>query len=507
MPQVQRIDPIMLPNEKESVAAYCRVSTNSADQLNSYNSQIAYYTKLINENPDWELYDIYADAGITGTSIEKRDEFQRMLADCREGKIKRVLVKSVSRFARNTTELLETTRKLNDLGVVVIFEEQGFDTSQVLGEMQLALFAMAAQEESFSISKNMRWSYQKRMQNGTFACCLPPVGYDLKNGTLTENHDAGIVKEIFKRYNSGEGMTKIAAYLNEQYPDGKSWGRTAISKVLRNEKYIGDSLLQKGFTSDTLPFVRKENKGERPQYYVEGTHTGIIDKRCFESSSTLRERRLHEKSKGKEHLFTHRLLCANCGHHMRQVTSNGKSYWLCAGRAGQVTDCDYFRLAEDSIIIASLNMMTKIFLNHDNIILPTIAHLREIEYTQSGSDTKLSELDLSLAAINDRSLTLQKLNTKGFISPEEYRFQSEALAAQRKRITAERNKKLNGLQSHSAIEKLEELQAILSSWPGLPTEFDIDQFDEVIEKIIPTADNKLTFRLHCGLELTEEIPS
>lgn len=151
MPQVQRIDPIMLPNEKESVAAYCRVSTNSADQLNSYNSQIAYYTKLINENPDWELYDIYADAGITGTSIEKRDEFQRMLADCREGKIKRVLVKSVSRFARNTTELLETTRKLNDLGVVVIFEEQGFDTSQVLGEMQLALFAMAAQEESFSV--------------------------------------------------------------------------------------------------------------------------------------------------------------------------------------------------------------------------------------------------------------------------------------------------------------------------------------------------------------------
>ena len=131
----------------------------------------------------------------------------------------------------------------------------------------------------------------------------------------------------------------------------------------------------------------------------------------------------------------------------------------------------------------------------------------EVEYSQNTTDTKLSELDLSLAALNDKSLTLQKLNTKGFISPEEYRLQSEALAAQRKRITAERNKKLHGLQSHSAIEKLEELQAILSSWPGVPTEFDIDQFDEVIEKIIPTADNKLTFRLHCGLELTEEIPS
>lgn len=142
MPQVQRIDPIVLPSEKETVAAYCRVSTNSEDQTNSYNTQIAYYTKRISENPDWELVDIYADRGISGTSMAKRDEFNRMLADCREGKIKRVLVKSVSRFARNTTELLQTTRELKDLGVVVVFEEQGYDTSQVLGEMQLAMYAI-----------------------------------------------------------------------------------------------------------------------------------------------------------------------------------------------------------------------------------------------------------------------------------------------------------------------------------------------------------------------------
>lgn len=126
MPQVQRIDPIVLPSEKETVAAYCRVSTNSEDQANSYNTQIAYYTKRISENPDWELVDIYADRGISGTSMAKRDEFNRMLADCRVGKIKRVLVKSVSRFARNTTELLQTTRELKDLGVVVVFEEQGY---------------------------------------------------------------------------------------------------------------------------------------------------------------------------------------------------------------------------------------------------------------------------------------------------------------------------------------------------------------------------------------------
>lgn len=153
--QVQRIDPIIVQNEKETVAAYCRVSTDSKDQLNSYQTQVAHYIDLITKNPEWELADIYADAGITGTSIEKRDEFKRMLADCRAGKIKRVLVKSVSRFARNTLELLETTRELRELGVVVVFEEQGIDTSQMLGEMQLTMFALAAQEESTSISKNM----------------------------------------------------------------------------------------------------------------------------------------------------------------------------------------------------------------------------------------------------------------------------------------------------------------------------------------------------------------
>lgn len=163
-------------------------------QLNSYHSQIAYYTKLINDNPDWELYDLYADAGITGTSIDKRDEFKRMLADCREGKIQRVLVKSVSRFARNTTELLETTRELKDLGVVVVFEEQGFDTSQVLGEMQLTMYAMAAQEESRSISENMRWSNKKRMASGTFITTHTPLGFDKQNGKLIKNHESEIVK-------------------------------------------------------------------------------------------------------------------------------------------------------------------------------------------------------------------------------------------------------------------------------------------------------------------------
>jgi len=180
---------------------------------------------------------------------------------------------------------------------------------------------------------------------------------------------------------------------------------------------------------------------------------------------------------------------------------------MCPNRVNGVSKCISLRYPEFKLILTSLIFLTKIYFAKDSVIPAALALMREIEYTQSSPDTKLFELNQSLAALNDKSLTLQKLSTKGFISPDEFRLQSEALAAQRQKLSAERNKKLHGLQSHSAIEKLEELQAILSSWPGVPTEFDIDQFDEVVEKIIPTADNKLTFRLHCGLELTEDIPS
>ena len=185
MAQVQVIQPYQPQSDVlEKVAAYCRVSTDSKDQLNSYRTQIGYYTNFIAQHPGWELVDIYADEGITGTSLEKRDEFKRMLQDCRAGKISRILVKSVSRFARNTLELIETTRELKDLGVVVVFEEQGIDTAQMLGEMQLTLLAMAAQEESTSISKNMRWSIQKRMDAGTYLGNTAPYGYRLEDGQL-----------------------------------------------------------------------------------------------------------------------------------------------------------------------------------------------------------------------------------------------------------------------------------------------------------------------------------
>ena len=166
------------------VAAYCRVSSDSADQLNSFAAQNAYYTALINGNPDWELVDIYADRGITGTSADKREDFQRLLADCKRGRIDKILVKSISRFARNTKDCLKATRELKEIGVGVCFEEQNIDSSRVSGEMMTAIFAALAQKESESISQNMRMSYHRRMESGTLTPFAAPYGYNIHNHTL-----------------------------------------------------------------------------------------------------------------------------------------------------------------------------------------------------------------------------------------------------------------------------------------------------------------------------------
>lgn len=196
---------------KLRVAAYARVSSNSEDQKHSFAAQNAYYSKLITGNPDWELADIYADQGITGTSIDKRDDFLRMMEDCRKGRIDRILVKSSSRFARNTKESLEAVRELAALGVSVYFEEQNIDTAQVSGEVLIAMFAALAQRESEAISERMRWSYRTRIDKGRFSTNKAPFGYMLADGRLEINtEEAEVVKEIFDMSLQGESISDIA---------------------------------------------------------------------------------------------------------------------------------------------------------------------------------------------------------------------------------------------------------------------------------------------------------
>ena len=274
MPQVRVIQPISEQAKKLRVAAYARVSSDSADQLNSFATQVAYYTDFIQSKDEWEFAGLYADEAVSGTTADKRDDFQRLLADCRAGKIDRILVKSISRFARNTLDCLQTVRELRQLGVAVEFEKEGIDTGNMGSEMLLSILGSAAQEESLSISKNLKWSYRRRMRSGDFITSKDLLGYFFKNNTLVPNpKEVPIVEYIFNSYLSGKGTEEIAAELNaanlktDKKPSGR-WHSTMIRYILSNEKYIGDSLVQKRYTPEELPLRQKRNSGELSQASV-----------------------------------------------------------------------------------------------------------------------------------------------------------------------------------------------------------------------------------------------
>ena len=510
MAQVQIIQPYQPQSDAlEKVAAYCRVSTDSSDQLNSYRTQIGYYTNFIAQHPGWELADIYADEGITGTSLEKRDEFKRMLQDCRAGKISRILVKSVSRFARNTLELIETTRELKDLGVVVVFEEQGIDTAQMLGEMQLTLLAMAAQEESTSISKNMRWSIQKRMDAGTYLGNTAPYGYRLEDGQLKiEETEATVVRRIFEMRLSGMGQVAITQELNRkriQPRDGKPWTVYRVRYILSNERYIGDSLFQKKYIADPLSHKSVRNHGERDQYYIHDTHEAIISRENFQKVQESFQNQSPRRSK-TPHLFVHRILCPQCGCHYRYIRSSGKPYWGHASQSEIEPSCKDIRLPEESIQAAFVNLLGKLHTHSDAILSPTLSLLEEIAARQEQGNAKLYELNTALADLNEKAHTLQRLHNKGFIEDADFREQSDALASQRKKLSDQRAQAIHGSKALETMDKLRELQDTLAALAEIPWEFDMDLFDQLVEKIVPISNTELLFKLKCGLELKEVIP-
>lgn len=253
---------IRKPHENSAWQRIPGVSSNSKDQEHSFAAQNAYFSKLITDNPDWELADIYADQGITGTSIDKRDDFLRMMEDCRKGRIDRILVKSSSRFARNTKESLAAVRELKSLNISVYFEEQNIDTAQVSGEVLIAMFAALAQRESEAISERVRWSYRVRMSKGRFSTCKAPYGYRLvKDHLEIQEDEASIIRHIFDRYLAGVSMENIAKEITAlgcPTRDGTQyWQLTSIQYILQNEKYAGDSLSQKKYTTRSFPRAAK----------------------------------------------------------------------------------------------------------------------------------------------------------------------------------------------------------------------------------------------------------
>ncbi len=325
--------------KKKRVAAYARVSLGNEHMLHSLAAQVSYYSSLIQNNPEWEFAGIFADNNKTGTQ-ESRPEFQRLLTECRNGNIDMVIVKSVSRMARNTVTLLNTVRELKDLKIDIFFEEQNIHTLSETGEMMLSLFAVFAQEESKNVSDNLKWRKRNDMKRGK---TIPKkvYGYDLIDGRLViiPEH-AAVVREIFRLYLEGNGYTNIARTLNEKgvpTPGGTVlWKCHAVRSILTNEKMMGNILYQKNYVEDYLTKKIRKNRGELPMYLHIGTHEGIVSEEIFKKAQAERERRSNDG--GLYHYegvaFRKKILCP-CGMnfmHTINGTGNRTFYvWRCNG--------------------------------------------------------------------------------------------------------------------------------------------------------------------------------
>ena len=291
---------------RRKVAAYARVSTCREEQLSSYEAQIRYYTSYIQAHPEWEFAGVYADEGISGTTTQKREGFQRMMQDALHGKIELILTKSVSRFARNTVDSLTAIRQLREHGVECYFEKENIWTLDAKGELLLTIMSSLAQEESRSISENTRWGMRKAFQDGkAFVPFKHFLGYDRgANGELIVNPEqAEIVRLIYQMYLAGKSFYGIAAELTARgykTPYGyEIWNGVTVKNILTNEKYRGDALLQKKYSQDFLHREMRKNKGEVPQYYVEGDHEAIVSPEIYDRVQQEIERRMHFRRDSK----------------------------------------------------------------------------------------------------------------------------------------------------------------------------------------------------------------
>lgn len=340
--RLRRIEPIEAKGKKQRVCAYARVSTDSIEQGESFENQVITYERLIKSNPEYEFAGVYADQGISGTS-EKRPEFQRMMEDCGNGKIDLIITKSISRFARNTTIVLNYTRELKQLGIGVYFEENNINTLSAEGELMMTVLASFAQEESRSISENNKWSIGKRFERGEGMINTTRfMGYDKdETGDLVINKvEAKIVRRIFEMYLSGEGCHRIAKILNDEgikTITGSKWHSSTIKGMLINEKYKGDFHIQKYYTPEGKRNHTVKNNGEVKSFYVSENHPAIVSEEEWQQVQELMQYHKEQRNIQSGNKYQNRypmsgmLICPHCGKSLRRrYVYNRKVEWICS---------------------------------------------------------------------------------------------------------------------------------------------------------------------------------
>ena len=492
--------------KKRRVAGYARVSTDHEGQATSYESQMRYYSEYINGRDDWEFVKMYSDEGISGTNTKLRTGFKAMVEDALNDKIDLIITKSVSRFARNTVDSLTTVRQLKEVGVEIYFEKENIWTLDSKGELLITIMSSLAQEESRSISENVTWGLRKQFAEGKVHFPYTNVlGFKAgEDGAIVVDQDeAKTVRYIFQQALIGKSPYHIAKDLTEQVipsPSGKShWNATTIKRMLRNEKYKGDALLQKTYTTDFLTKKKNINRGELPQYYVENNHEAIVDRETFDAVQQVLE---NKGRKSSTTIFSSKLVCGDCGHFFgSKVWHSTSKYrrviYQCNEKYKGISKCSTPHVTEEEVIQWFISAVNQILDNRieviDNLyVLLSIGNLEVIDEQIKVLETEaevVSQLVANLVSENaiirqDQDKYLKKYNQ--LTSKYEGIVQDiESLELQRMQ-KSKRNKELQDF-----IGTLEKLGKVL-------TDFDELLWESLVESVMINEDKGAKFKFKNG---------
>ena len=510
------------------VAPYCRVSTNSEEQLDSYQAQIEYYTERIAAQPEWIMVDMFADEGKTATSTKKRKDFLRMIKACEKGKVDLVITKSVSRFCRNTLDGLDYVRKLKRMGVGVFFEKENVNTLYMDNEMILTFMMSQAQAESESMSGNIRWGHRKNFKDGkVYFHYAGFLGYRRGEDNLPEidPDEAETVRRIFSRYLIGHSVAKIISDLEA---DGiktvrgkEKWNDGVIRGMLKNEKYMGDALLQKTYIADIFTRQTKKNNGELPQYYVENSHPAIIDRLTFQRVQEEMARRSSLKKvsataktelakySGK-YVLTELLSCGDCGSPYRRVTwtrpEGKKIVWRCINRLenGKKFCKDAPTLEESRIHTAVVSAMNEMFSQKTMKSLLKDSILSAL--TEKSGETSIAAIESRLTELRDQQYHLLQLAAAVGADSTQYDEELKKVSMEFSALVAKRSeleKKQQDMEQADA--RAEQIAAELDTVDTGITQFDEVAVRQLVSAVKVLSAEKLLIRFKDGIEIEQII--
>lgn len=497
---------------KLRVAAYCRVSTDSDEQAGSYEMQVAHYKDYISCNPDWELAGIYADDGISGTNTKKREHFNEMIDDCMAGKIDRVITKSISRFARNTLDCLKYVRKLREKNIAIIFEKENINTLEASGELLLTIMASLAQQESQSLSQNVKMGLQFRYQDGKVQVNHNHfLGYtkDKDGNLIIDEEEAKVVKRIYREYLSGSSFRDIKNGLERDgiKTGGKKnvWHVSTVQGILSNEKYMGDALLQKTITTDFIEKTRIKNDGSVPQYYVKDSQPAIIPKDIFTEVQEEMARRANmfsgeEDKKRRVYSSKYALssicTCGKCGDLYRRIAWNNRgkksTVWRCVTRLQNGPKvCDAPTIGEEELEEATVKAINKVVHCSSTMRDTLKVSIREVISRDKNSE-KIEALNKVLNSKQEVLMNLAKQN-KDYSS---LAAEIEELRVQKQKILVEKS------QVESTKRRIKEMDEFLEKESTKLTEYDEDMVRSYIQGIKIYDDHfQVTFKAGVEVEI------